>query len=135
MKLPSARKGNDSRRYTMRARASAVRERRERVLEAAYELLMTSSWEDVSLERVAQRAAVGFKTVVRRFGSKDALLIACIRWRAPRESAARAVDPGDVEGAARTLAERYEQMGHIVSRYLPLEDRIPAVAEMLSIAR
>ncbi len=126
---------NGTRRYTQRARAAAAGQRRERVLQAAHDLLMTSSWDEVTLERVALRADVAVKTVVRQFGSKDALLVDCMRWRVPREAASRAVDPGDVEGAAHALAERYEEISPVVARFTPLEDKIPAVAQMLGLAR
>jgi AcrR family transcriptional regulator len=119
----------------MRARAAAVDERRERVLQAAHAMLVESSWDDVTLEGIARRAGVALKTAVRQFRSKEELLGAAIRWHAPREAAMRSVIPGDVEGAARVLAERYDEMSPVIERYRPLEDRISAVAEIFAFAR
>jgi AcrR family transcriptional regulator len=75
------------------------------------------------------------KTLQRRFGSKDALLIACAEQQTPREFQERAVAPGDLKAAAKVLAERYEATAESMMRFLAVEDRLPVVAETLAAAR
>jgi AcrR family transcriptional regulator len=116
----------------MASRALAAAATRQRILDAARELLLAApSFDDVSLEQIAERAGVALKTVQRRFGSKDALLIACARG----ERAARKVTPGDIAAIAHVLATRYEATMDAVVRYLALEARVPALAQVLAGAR
>src|SRR3954463_5599792 len=93
--------------YRMQLRAASAEATLGRVLDAASELFSGASYDDVSLEAIARRARVSLPTVLRKFGSKDGLLLACARGRSVREIEARAVTPGDVRGAARVLAGRY----------------------------
>ena len=123
------------RRYTMRARAAQLLERRDAILTAAYDLFMVTPFDQVSLVQVAQRAGVGTKTVLRAFGSKEALLAECARWGTSRESMIRAVPPGDVRAIVRTLAARYEATMDAMRRYIDLEDRMPMIRGGLDRAR
>jgi AcrR family transcriptional regulator len=120
------------RHYRMGARAESAEDTRRRILEAARELFTAAPFfDDVSLEQIAERARVALKTVQRRFRSKDELVLACART----EADARVATPGDLPGIVRVLADRYEAMMDVTSRYLALEPRAPAVAELLSDAR
>jgi AcrR family transcriptional regulator len=120
------------RRYQMAARADAAAATRERILAAARELFFQApSFDDVSLEQIAERAGVALKTVQRRFGSKDALLVEC----AQGEREERAVTPGDIAGITRVLAGRYEEQMDVVLRYLAAEPRVEAVAQVFEAAR
>jgi len=119
----------------MRARAATTEATRERVLEAGVDLFIANSYDDVTLQHVAKRARVSLPTVLRHFGSKDALLVEVARTRSAREWRARSVEPGDVRGAARMLATRYEELMPVWWRYLVLEDRLPAVARAIDEAR
>jgi AcrR family transcriptional regulator len=132
MERSASREAAPKRRYRMGARAESAEETRRRILEAAGELFRAAPFfDDVSLEQIAEHAGVALKTVQRRFHSKDELVLACARI----EADARAVSPGDVPGVARVLADRYEATMDITLRYLALEPRSPAVAELLSDAR
>jgi hypothetical protein len=73
--------------------------------------------------------------VLRKFGSKDALLVACAKNRSGREMDARAVTPGDLRGVARVLAGRYEQLLPMWKSYLGLEERYAAIAQALGEVR
>lgn len=121
--------------YQMVMRADAVEGTRGRILEAAYELWRAEAYDDVSLERVAERAGVSKQTLIRHFGSKDQLLIATVDWQRPREEAARAAEPGNVPAAVAALVARYEQMGDANVRLLALEDRVPAIQYLLQQGR
>ena len=120
------------RRYHMASRALSAAATRQRILEAARELFLGApSFDDVSLEQIAERAGVALKTVQRRFGSKGALLVEC----AQGERAERKVTPGDIAGIAHLLATRYEATMDAVVRYLAIEARVPAVAQVFASAR
>src|SRR4051794_27315539 len=97
--------------YDGRLRASQVAERRGAIIDISVGLFMDQPYEDVTLQVVADAAGVALKTVVRQFGTKDALFLECVRCRKADEQASRRVDVGDVRGAAQVLARRYEQLG------------------------
>jgi AcrR family transcriptional regulator len=121
--------------YDITARAKGRRARIDRIVKAAYELFLRSTYDAVTLQAVADRAGVSLKTVTRNFESKDALVVACARFGGKSERALRAVEPGDVRAAVRVLADRYETTAEAIMRYIALEDRLPVVAEALDTAR
>lgn len=121
--------------YEMERRHAAVERTREAILAAAYELWRTEEYDDVSLERVAERAGVTKQTVIRQFGSKDQLAYATVDWQRPREEAAREVEPGDLEAAVDVLVDRYERIGDANIRVLALEQRVPAIRYLLEQSR
>jgi AcrR family transcriptional regulator len=125
----------EKRGYRMQARGARVEETRVRILEAAYQLFLEQHYDEVSLERVAERAGVTKQTVIRQFGSKDQLAYAVVDWQRPREEAARTVEPGDVRRAVETLVDRYERMGDANVRVLQLESRVPAIRYLLEQGR
>lgn len=136
MNAPPPRRRRPARRsYTLGLRGEAVAERRVAILEAAYRLLLHADYDDVSLELVAREAGVSVKTVTRQFGTKDVLVVEAVRHHTPREHAQRAVPPGDVDAVVEVLAARYEQLGAMTYRAIAIEERIPAVAEALAMAR
>lgn len=120
-----------SRPYRMRARKAAVQHTRERILEAAAGLWLEQSYDEVTLDAVADRAGVTRQTVIRHFGSKDGLVVGVAAWAAPRETAERSAEPGDIDGAISVLVSRYEEMGDANVRMLQLEDRIDTIGVML----
>jgi AcrR family transcriptional regulator len=123
------------RRYHMGARAEQAANTRRRILDAALELFSTAAYDDVSLERIAARARVALKTVLRRFHSKDGLLLACRALMEERESRIRAVPPGDLSAVARVLARRYEETMDMVLGAVFVEPRVDAVSAVLARAR
>src|SRR6185436_11350447 len=124
-----------ARRYIMRARAASSAQTAEAILEAAYAQFRTKSYDDVSLADVADGAGVAIKTVLRRFGSKDGLLLAVARNYRAREHAERRVPDGDIPAAARLLAGRYEESMDMLARFWPLEDRVASIGSVLANAR
>ena len=119
----------------MRSRASSAAATGERIRAAATALFLEQSFDEVSLAAVAETAGVSLPTVLRKFGTKDALFLECARAFSERELEVRATPAGDVRGAARTLARRYEQMMPFWKRYLDLEARFPSVARVIADAR
>lgn len=119
----------------MRERQEAVDERRLAVLRAARDLFLAEAYDEVSLQAVADAAGVSLKTVVRQFGTKEALVTEIAERLAPAEFERRAVRPGDVAAVAAVLAERYEALAKSTMRLLELERRIEALARVLRVAR
>ncbi len=122
--------------YRMVARADAARATAERVLDVALELFTARPYEDVSVEEIAQHAEVTRRTVLRRFGSKEALFLAAMERGGREEMRARDEAPvGDVAAAVVNVVAHYERWGANRLRLLSEEDRIPVVAEDVQIGR
>jgi AcrR family transcriptional regulator len=117
----------------VRAEKSAATHRR--ILDAAIDLFSTASYDEVRLEAIAARADVALKTVLRRFRSKDGLLLACRDIMEEREFGLRIVPPGDVGAVACVLAQRYEQTMDFILGAIAVEPRVAAVASVLARAR
>jgi AcrR family transcriptional regulator len=122
--------------YRMVARADAALATANRVLDVALELFTERPYEDVSVEEIAQRAEVTKRTVLRRFGSKEALFLAAMERGGREEMRARDAAPvGDVAGAVANVVAHYERWGANRLRLLSQEDRIAVVAEDVEIGR
>lgn len=122
--------------YRMVARADAARATGSRVLDVAVELFTDKPYEDVSLEEIARRAQVTKRTVLRRFGSKEALFLTAMERAGREEMRARDAAPvGDLAGAVANVVEHYERWGANRLRLLAQEDRIAVVAEDVEAGR
>jgi AcrR family transcriptional regulator len=131
---PRSRKG--TRRYSMRARADAAQRLSEQILDATLELWLERSYDEITLQQIAERAGASLSTVLRRFGSKEGVVEAIIATDRYGEMQARAaVAAGDVDAAVRAIVEGYERAGDAVLRNLALEHRMPAVAEWVELGR
>jgi AcrR family transcriptional regulator len=116
--------------YRMVARANAAQATADRLLDAAVTQFTDQPYEDVSLEEIAQAAGVTKRTLLRRFGSKDALFVAAMDRAAHEMMRARDAAPvDDVPGAVTNLVDHYERWGENRLRLLAQEDRIPVVAD------
>jgi AcrR family transcriptional regulator len=122
--------------YRMTARAQAAQATADRVLDVALELFTDRPYEDVALEEVAERAQVTKRTVLRRFGSKEALFVAAM-GRAEQEEVRRrdAAPVGDVAAAVANVVDHFERFGANRLRLLSQEDRIAVVAEDVEAGR
>ncbi|HYR07475.1 MAG TPA: helix-turn-helix domain-containing protein [Longimicrobium sp.] len=116
----------------MTARAEAAARTGRGILTAAAELWRERPIDQITLADIAERAGVSVRTVIRRFGSREGVIAACIEADASgivseRDQAAA----GDVEGALDVLLAHYERDGDAVLRTLALEEK---VAEAKAIA-
>jgi AcrR family transcriptional regulator len=112
----------------MSTRAAAVEVTRERIVQAACKAFMRDWYDDVTLRDIAADAGVALQTLVNHFGNKEGLFgiaaerisksIATLRWT---------VGAGDLQGAATTLVDDYEQTGDFTLRLLAIEERVPVV--------
>ncbi|HMK97700.1 MAG TPA: helix-turn-helix domain-containing protein, partial [Acidimicrobiales bacterium] len=109
--------------YHMTARKDAVDRAREAMLRATFALWLERPYDEVTLEAVAELAGVSRQTLLRHFGSKEALVVAVVDWAGPEEDAARRAEPGDVATGLRRLVDRYETTGDANVRLLELEGR------------
>jgi AcrR family transcriptional regulator len=90
------------------------------------------------MRRVAAKANVSLSTVVRHFGTKDALLAALVSHGSDddeREEIRREMEPGDVAAALRVVVGDYEEAGQQLLHMLAQEHRFPALSELLDLGR
>src|SRR3954465_10078938 len=121
---------DDGRAYRMSARAEATAATGTRILDVAVRLFTDNPYDEVSLERVAEEAGVAKRTVLRRFGSKEALFGQAMTVARDEMIAHRQEAPvGDVAGAIANVVRQYERWGPNRLRLLEQEDRIPLIAE------
>lgn len=116
----------------MRAERAAAT--RQRIVDAAQALFVDRSSE-FTLDRVAASSGVSVQTVLRLFGSKEALIMAAIGTF--RQSAKpRHVGPsGSIGAVVERLFDDYEDIGDRVIRMLAEEFRIAGFAEIAAIGR
>jgi AcrR family transcriptional regulator len=109
---------------------------RQRIIEAAV-VLYAESWIDqITLEQVAQRAGVTIQTILRHFGTKEALVAAAGRQVNDAEIARRADVPvGNLDAIIAYLLDHYETQGDQVLRGLAQEGRYPALAPFMEEGR
>ena len=108
------------------------------ILEAAGEIIATEDFDALSMRRVASRAGVSLSTVVRHFGTKDALLAALVAHGdddEERNDLRTKMQPGDVAAAIRVVSGDYEESGQQLMHMLGQEHRFPALSELLDIGR
>lgn len=127
--LTNMKSDSGTRTYRMTARAEAAAQTGRDILEATVALWRERALDEITLQAIADRAGVTVQTVLRRFGSKEGVIEACIQEdvagvRLERDRASA----GDVEGALDVLAAHYERDGDAIVRTLGLEDRLEAAA-------
>lgn len=120
----------------MVARAEAAERTGEAILEAAAALWREQALDAITLDAIAERAGVSVRTVIRRFGSKDGVVAACIRSDGAGVDAERnRAPPGDVGAALEVLLDHYERDGDAVLRTLALEETLPAAKAVIEAGR
>jgi AcrR family transcriptional regulator len=119
-----------TREYTQGRRAEATEATRRAILDAAISLFREEGDVDPQLETVAARAGCSSRSVLRHFGSKEALVEAAILSATAEVAESRRVEPGDVPTAVRLLVDHYEAMGDEVVRWLASAERYPLVARV-----
>jgi AcrR family transcriptional regulator len=121
-----------TRSYVMRARADAVADTRQRILQAAFDLSGERMSLEIVLGDVADRAGVSVQTILRHFGSREALFDAVGEFARGQIVAERATPAGDIPAAVKVIFSHYETRGDAVLRFLAQElwdDRARQVTE------
>ena len=113
-------------------------ETERQILDAVGEIIVSEDFDAVSMRRVAAKAKVSLSTVVRHFGTKDALLAALVGQGGEdeeRDALRRNMEPGDVAAAVRIVVADYEEAGQQLMHMLSQEHRFPALSELLDLGR
>ena len=97
--------------YRMRARADAAEQTRLRIIGAAIELGFEKPVAAITLPVIAERASVSVQTVLRQFGSREALIEEAAETGRAAVRAERPADPDDIAGSLDALIEHYEARG------------------------
>jgi len=109
----------------MVARHQAAARTARDILAAAVSLWRERALDEITLADIARRAGVSVRTVIRRFGSREGVVAACIAADAAGIAAERGQAPAcGVEGALALLLAHYERDGDAVIRTLALEGRV-----------
>ncbi len=117
-----------TRSYTMRARAEALERTRQEIINAAFALSEERVSFAISLADVAERAGVTIRTVLRHFGSREALFHAVGEHARRLITEERDAPVGDIPVSVRTIVAHYERRGRFVLRMLEEETVDPSVA-------
>lgn len=122
--------------YRQSARADAVQDTEQQIVDALTTLLGERWFDEITLDDIAAAANTTRQTVIRRFGSKTGVLSAMAaqmdvairtqRWGTPAQSVADIVT---------LLTDDYERTGDILVRTLGQEARIPEFAAVLDRGR
>jgi AcrR family transcriptional regulator len=109
---------------------------RQRIIAAAMALYAESWLDQITLEQVAQRAGVTIQTILRHFGTKEALIAAAGRQVNDAELLRRAEAPvADLDGVIAYVLDHYETQGDLVLRGLAQEGRYPVLSEFMEEGR
>ncbi len=122
--------------YRMSARAEAAARTQRDILAATVELWRMHAIDDITLEAIAERAGVTVRTVLRRFGSKEGVISACLESDTAEIDADRSQAPvGDIDRALGVLIGHYERDGDAVLRTLALEGKVEAADSVIAAGR
>ena len=124
------------RKYQMTNRAMQVYDNDVKILQAMIQLWIKFPINEITLEKVAAQSGVTVRTLLRKFGSKEGLMEACIEntetgRRTNRESAI----PGSYKEALGILLDDYEMIGDASIRTLAVEDELPIAKKILNTGR
>src|SRR5436190_11189668 len=122
--------------YRMQARAAAVEEATERILDAAEDLYWQNPAQPVTLNALAAHAGVSVHSIIRRFGGQEGVFEAAVARSTQRVDAQRNdADPTDLRDVVRVLVEHYEQMGDRVLVLLAAEQAVPSIRQLTDSGR
>lgn len=110
-----------SRPYTMKARATATEETRQRILRASAALLWEKLSPEIRLADVAERSGVSMQTILRHFGTREHVLAAAEDFLREEIRAERHTPAGDIPAAVRVIFDHYEARGDGVLHLLAQE--------------
>jgi AcrR family transcriptional regulator len=102
-----------SRKYEMRARQQAKDSTRDAIIKAAVDAFMAERSFAITLPTIAERAEVTVKTVLRHFGTREAVIDAAWAQAYDEVMAERTPPPGDIDGALKVLIAHYERRGNL----------------------
>jgi len=98
----------------MTARAEAAEETRRRIIQAAIAVYYSSPGPEITLEQVAERSQVSVQTILRKFGTRAALLEAAGKVAQAEVVEERNAPAGDIAAAVKALCGHYARRGRSV---------------------
>jgi AcrR family transcriptional regulator len=104
--------------YESAMRAESAASTRTRIVRATVDLAFLRADVDMTLEEIATRAQTSVKTILRHFGSREALITAGIEAGSVQVAAERYDPGGDVDRSIQLLVAHYELRGVFVLRIL-----------------
>lgn len=119
----------------MTVRAAAAQDTRRAILAATFALVGEKSSVEIVLSDVAERAGVTVKTILRHFGSREALFDAATEFAAAEVQQERVAPVGDVARAVSIVIDHYESRGDWVIRMLAQEHSDPRIHAMVERGR
>jgi AcrR family transcriptional regulator len=120
----------------MELRASKAAQTEERILEAVQNLWLELPYHEITLEKVAERACVTVRTLLRKFESKEGLFIAGIEHEEAISILSRNEDPSrPISETLASLLDEYEQLGDASIRTIMASDSVPMARKILQKAR
>lgn len=122
--------------YVMRQRARKVEQTEKRILQEAVNLWREMGLQDITLEKIAERSGVSTRTLLRKYGSKEVVIEACILNDAGNPE--RPTDPrvaGNIQELLHSLLREYEDMGDAVIRTIYASESIPVANKILEQGR
>lgn len=128
----------EKRKYVQGRRAEEAEARTARIIDACLELFLEKPLIEISLAEIADRAGVGLQTVIRRFKTKEGLIVAGMLEVARRIDSARtplAEEPTDPESVVNLLAEQYEQWYPYTIAHQRQEATMEVLSQFNEIAR
>jgi AcrR family transcriptional regulator len=118
--------------YHSPVRAEAEALTHQRIILAALSLYVEKWLDQITLDQIANSAGVSVQTVLRHFGSAQALIAAAGRAANDRAIRQRQEPPvGDIPGAVAGLMDHYEDMAPTGLRTLALEGRYPELDALI----
>lgn len=132
--LVAVTKKEAKRPYRMQARAESAAATGEKILDAADAVFDQGSIEEFTLNAVAEKAGVTVQTILRRFGTRNGLLIATLGRTALRMGRDREA-PEDPASAIDNLVDHYDQYGDRILRLLAAEESNRALHMMVDSGR
>ncbi|MGN6502161.1 MAG: TetR/AcrR family transcriptional regulator [Pseudolysinimonas sp.] len=111
-----------ARAYTSAVRTDAVRRTRDEILDAAIGLAYELERVDLTLDQIARRSGRSIQTLLRHFGSLDALIAAAVERGTEQVAAERRAPAGDAAHALELLVAHYESKGRFVLRLLARDE-------------
>jgi AcrR family transcriptional regulator len=99
--------------YDMGTRQRAKDSTRDAIVRATIDAFMAERSFAITLPTIAERAKVTVKTVLRHFGSREAVIEAAWAQAYDEVMAERTPPLGDLEGALKVLIAHYERRGSI----------------------
>lgn len=116
---------NSSRSYSMTQRAKRAAETAEKIISSTFQLWKDNPLNEITLEKVAESSGVTIRTILRKFGSREGLIQACLEHDASEIIEERALAPaGELDGIMEALLSSYEKMGEAGIRTIYMENEL-----------